>query len=88
MRDLGSNGFTHRPLSSSFLGLPYRIVNIHHKKELHRGLWVELKGLWLLDCPRWVHPELQSPYGAPKTLNLDRFRAMPSHKVKFKGTPP
>ena len=32
-------GFTHRPLSSSFLGLPYRILNINHKKELLRGLW-------------------------------------------------
>ena len=27
-------------LSSSFLGLPYRILNINHKKELLRGLWV------------------------------------------------
>ena len=26
-------------LSSSFLKLPYRILNIHHKKELLRGLW-------------------------------------------------
>ena len=25
---------SHRPLSSSFLGLPYRILNINHKKEL------------------------------------------------------
>ena len=32
--------YTHRPLSSSFLGLPYRILNIDHKKELLRGLWV------------------------------------------------
>ena len=31
---------THRPLSSSFSGLPYRILNINHKKELLRGLWV------------------------------------------------
>ena len=31
---------THRPLSSSFLGLPYRILNLNHKKELLRGLWV------------------------------------------------
>ena len=31
---------THRPLSSSCLGLPYRILNINHKKELLRGLWV------------------------------------------------
>ena len=31
---------THRPLSSSFLGIPYRILNISHKKELLRRLWV------------------------------------------------
>ena len=31
---------THRPLSSSFLGVPYRILNTNHKKELLRGLWV------------------------------------------------
>ena len=31
---------THRPLSSSFLGLPYRILNRNHKKELLRGPWV------------------------------------------------
>ena len=37
-------GPTHTPLSSSFLGLPYRILNTNHKKELLRGLWV---GLWL-----------------------------------------
>ena len=29
---------SHGPLSSSFLGLPYRILNINHKKELLRGL--------------------------------------------------
>ena len=32
---------THRPLSSSFLRLAYRILNINHKKELLRGLWVK-----------------------------------------------
>ena len=32
---------THRPLSSSFLGLSYRILNINHKKELLRGLRVK-----------------------------------------------
>ena len=31
---------THRPQSSSFLGLPYRIVNMNPKKELLWGLWV------------------------------------------------
>ena len=34
---------THRPLSSSFLGLPYRILNMNHEKELVRGLWVNPK---------------------------------------------
>ena len=28
--------YTHRLLSSSFLGVPYRILNIIHKKELLR----------------------------------------------------
>ena len=31
---------TQRPESSSFLGLPCRVLNINHKKELLRGLWV------------------------------------------------
>ena len=26
-----------------FLGLPYRILNMNHKKELLRSLWVESK---------------------------------------------
>ena len=30
-------GASHRPLSSSFLGLPHRILNINHKKELLMG---------------------------------------------------
>ena len=30
------------PPSSSFLGLPYRILNINHKEELNRGLWLSL----------------------------------------------
>ena len=38
----GRSFLTHRPPSSSFLGLPYRILNIDHKKELLRGLWVRL----------------------------------------------
>ena len=32
---------THRPQSSSFLGLPYRILNMNPKKELLWGLWVK-----------------------------------------------
>ena len=38
--------YTHRPLSSSFLGLPERILNINHIKELLRGLWIEAKTLY------------------------------------------
>ena len=39
---------THRPLSSSFLGLPYKILNINHQEELLRGPWVipELARFW------------------------------------------
>ena len=36
---------THRPLSSAFLGLSYRILNIKHKQELLRGVWVDLNKL-------------------------------------------
>ena len=32
---------SHRLLSSSFLGLPFWILNMNHKKELLRSLWVE-----------------------------------------------
>ena len=31
---------THRLLSSSFLGFPYRILNMNHKWELLKSLWV------------------------------------------------
>ena len=34
---------THRPQRSSFLGLPYRILNMNPQKELLWGLWVESK---------------------------------------------
>ena len=41
--ELGFEGveFTHRPHSSSFLGLPCRILHMNHKKELLWGLWVK-----------------------------------------------
>ena len=35
---------THRLLSSSLLGLPYRILNTNHKQELLRSLWVYYTG--------------------------------------------
>ena len=34
---------THRLLSGSFSGLPYRILNMNHKKELLRSLWAGFK---------------------------------------------
>ena len=36
---------THRLLSSSILGLPHRILNINHGKELLRNLWVGLMAM-------------------------------------------
>ena len=42
----GQRLYTHRPLCSSCLGLPYRILSLDHKKELLRGLWVELNSGW------------------------------------------
>ena len=38
-------GSTQRPQSSSFLGLPYRILNMNPQKELLWGLWVGYRGL-------------------------------------------
>ena len=35
--------FTHRPQSSSLLGLPCRILNMNHKKELLWGLRVRFR---------------------------------------------
>ena len=43
---------THRPLSSSFWGLPSRIPNMNHEKELLRGLWVESKLVLSFKFPR------------------------------------
>ena len=37
---------THRPHSSAFLGLPNRITNRSHKKELLWGLWVMITQAW------------------------------------------
>ena len=41
---LGGLGFTQRPRSSSFWGLPYRVLNMNHKKDLLRSLWVGRSG--------------------------------------------
>ena len=46
---------THRPLSSSFLGLPYRILNLNHKKELlGASLYFWKPGLQLSGGMVWV----------------------------------
>ena len=49
--DFGCWWSTHRPLSRSFLGLPYRILNKNHKQELLRGPWVGM-----LEGPRVLGP--------------------------------
>ena len=36
--------YTHRPQSSSFLGLPYRILDMNPPKELLWGLWLKVQG--------------------------------------------
>ena len=52
---------THRLISSSFLGLPYRILNMNHKKELLRSLWVSTWNLRVVP-PTWkpstLHPKV------------------------------
>ena len=48
---------THRLHCSSFLGLPYRILNISHKKERLWSLWVttkELAGRMLVPIPTCI----------------------------------
>ena len=53
-------GFTHRPLSSSFLWFMFRILEGNPKKELLRGLWVEFGvlalGLQALGFGLWGWP--------------------------------
>ena len=53
-------GFTHRLLSSSFSGLPYRILNINHKKELLRSLWVGLPHHRSTPADHWCRPKTGS----------------------------
>ena len=59
---------TYRLPSSSFLGLPYRILHINHKKELLRSLWVE------------KHPKVPKPQAlqprSRKALALPKVRLL------------
>ena len=60
---------SHRPLSSSFLGLPYRNLNINHKKELLRGLWVNRKPLSVVAAQSCSQPwELEVVSRAEKSM--------------------
>ena len=45
---------TQRPQSSSFLGLPYRILYMNPKKELLWGLWVATQPSTLAVCGPWL----------------------------------
>ena len=62
---------THRPLSSSFLGLPYRILDISHKKELLRGLWA---GNYFKNQFSVFNTALQGLRSGHDTLNEVLFR--------------
>ena len=44
---IGSMADTHRLHCGSFLGLPYRLLNMSHKKELPWSLWVVLQAACL-----------------------------------------
>ena len=57
------NYLTHRPQSSSFLGLPYRILTMNPKKELLWGLWVRS---WRSLQRRPREPTSDPECGSPK----------------------
>ena len=46
--------FTQRPQSSSFLRLPYRILNMNPQKELLWGLWVKFSGQGAWIAVAWL----------------------------------
>ena len=56
---------THRPHSSSFLGLPYRILDVNPKKELLWGLWVYTCNLYTI-----LNYTILSPFSLPKPAVL------------------
>ena len=70
MHILRTSLLSHRPLSSSFLGLPYRILNINHKKELLRGLWVSSQttsAIWGVH-DSWIRRGFRERQGFTKDL--------------------
>ena len=64
---------TQRPLSSSLLGLPCRILNISDRKELLRGLWVYTNTRILITRPLAQGSDVQ------ETLVCNDQRAMGVH---------
>ena len=48
-------------------GIPYRILNMNHKKELLRGLWVQLQGVAL--CRPGAR-EVATPHGDTGTRDV------------------
>ena len=63
VRRLTQSLYTHRPLSSSFFGLPYRILNIKHKKELLVVCRVSILGIAMLIWGSMPHNSTSDPLG-------------------------
>ena len=88
---LRSRAFTHRLLSSSFLGLPYRILNTTHKKELLRSLWVKLRRRELQgrEAGMLHHAETsasESSFCPKSTVSKPKPQALNPKAEKFKKT--
>ena len=59
---------THRPLSSSFLGLPYRILKLNHKNGTTSGLRVWARMIWpIRQEPNWGSTHVKIPEAAVVT---------------------
>ena len=69
---------THRLLSSSFLGLPYRILKMNHKKELLRSLWV-VQGFYIISRILGF-----SGLGTPKGSSKGSFKGSPENPILLK----
>ena len=70
---------THRLHSNSFLGLPYRIPNMNHKKELLWSLWV----LWSLIII--MFQDLTGASQVPRQFENERGSMAPYSKVETRG---
>ena len=94
----GGSPSTHGPQSSSFLGLPCRILNIDHNKELLRGLRVEDSGFGGFGArdrtgkPGGAFILWQAIFGALKKLGVlnkepQRNRDLDAHEIQLFSTP-